>query len=230
MVTYIYLVEKCYGNSNKVYVGKSTNTIVRKSVHKNTFGSQITFTIIDEISSLNRKDWEPLETYWIHQFIAWGFDVVNIRKKGGSGPEFHTNETKEKMKVLRPNSGGKGKPKPGVGPKSGDGAGWTKGRPRTEETKQKIRKPKGPQSEMHKLKRSLVMRETPRKYSENILEQRNKSISESLLGRKVDWIKPKLSQIQIEEVKSQYKNGKSIKHLSNSYEVSQGTIRNYIRK
>ncbi len=93
-VTKIYLVENCYGDPNKVYIGKTINS--RKSNHKKTYGDQIIYTFIDEVNSLNRKDWEPLETYWIEQFVQWGFEIVNIRKKGGMGPEFLSKEAKDK--------------------------------------------------------------------------------------------------------------------------------------
>jgi hypothetical protein len=93
-ITKIYLVENCYDDPNKVYIGKTINS--RESNHKKTYGTQIKYTFIDEINSLNRKDWEPLETYWIEQFKAWGFEVVNVRKKGGMGPEFLSDEARSK--------------------------------------------------------------------------------------------------------------------------------------
>jgi hypothetical protein len=92
--TKIYLVENCYGDMNKVYMGKTKDN--RESGHKLTFGSQIIYTYIDEIDSTDRKDWKPLESYWIEQFRQWGFDVMN-KNNGGNGPEFHTEETKRKM-------------------------------------------------------------------------------------------------------------------------------------
>jgi len=109
MITKIYLVTNCYGDSNKVYIGKTKNS--RKTPHKRIYGKDIIYDYIDEVNSINRKDWEPLETYWIQQFIAWGFEVVNKNKKGGGGPEFQTQETKDKIRI---NTIGKnlGKPKP----------------------------------------------------------------------------------------------------------------------
>ena len=86
-ITKIYLVENCYGDSNKVYIGKTIS--YREATHKTTYGYNIIYSIIDEINSINRKDWEILETYWIEQFRQWGFEVVNKRKKGGGGLEFH---------------------------------------------------------------------------------------------------------------------------------------------
>jgi hypothetical protein len=94
-MTKIYLVTNCYGDPNKVYIGKTKNS--RKNNHKKTYGSYIIYTYIDEVNSLNRKDWGPLETYWIEQFRQWGFEVINPRKKGGGGPEFQTEEAKRKI-------------------------------------------------------------------------------------------------------------------------------------
>lgn len=93
-ITKIYLVENCYGDPNKVYIGKTINS--RESNHKKTYGNYIKYTFIDEINSFFRKDWEPLETYWIEQFKAWGFEIVNKRKKGGMGPEFLSRESRNK--------------------------------------------------------------------------------------------------------------------------------------
>ena len=86
MVTYIYLVENCYGDPNKVYIGKTITS--RKSAHKIKFGDKITYTVIDQVQSL---DWKPIETMWIQSFICWGFDVQNINN-GGGGPITHTEE------------------------------------------------------------------------------------------------------------------------------------------
>lgn len=94
-ITKIYLVENCYGEPNKVYIGKTKNS--RKKAHENKFGVNIKYTIIDEIDSLYVNDWKPLESYWIEQFINWGFDVLN-KNDGGGGPAFQTQEAKMKYK------------------------------------------------------------------------------------------------------------------------------------
>ncbi len=100
MKTKIYLVTNINDNPNKAYIGKTKNS--RENNHKKAFGNNIKYNIIDEVESLNRNDWEPLETKWIQHYIDLGYDVVNKRKKGGSGPEYHTEESKykqsEKMK------------------------------------------------------------------------------------------------------------------------------------
>jgi hypothetical protein len=94
-MTKIYLITNCYGNPNKVYIGKTKNC--RFKNHQEKYGEKIEYSYIDEVDSLSYADWEPLESYWIEQFRQWGFEVVNKRKKGGSGPEFQTEEAKTKL-------------------------------------------------------------------------------------------------------------------------------------
>ena len=108
-ITKIYLVENIEPGTNKVYIGKTIDS--RKSAHKSTYGSQISYTYIDEVPSLNHNDWEPIETYWIEQFKQWGFDVVNKRKQGGSGASFHKEETKANMRKPRSTTEKMRKPK-----------------------------------------------------------------------------------------------------------------------
>jgi hypothetical protein len=98
-MTYIYLVENCYNDPNKVYIGKTKNS--RKGPHKRKYGKNITYTIIDQINSLNHKKWKPLESYWIEQFRQWGFELMNINKKGGQGPGVYSEESKNKMRKPR---------------------------------------------------------------------------------------------------------------------------------
>ena len=130
--TKIYLVTNCYGNPNKVYIGKTKSC--RHSAHKKTYGSQITYTYIDEVDSLDRKYWQPLESYWIEQFAQWGFDVQNICKKGGSGVGFHTEETKKHLSKIR-----QGKPQPNISAaRKGKPMPKLKGLKRTQETKDKM--------------------------------------------------------------------------------------------
>jgi hypothetical protein len=98
MVTHIYLIENIEKDSNKVYIGKTkdSNKHNRKYTHKQTYGKQIFFTIIDSIESLNRKDWKLLESYWIEQFKNWGFILLN-KNNGGGGPEFFDEVSKNKI-------------------------------------------------------------------------------------------------------------------------------------
>jgi hypothetical protein len=106
--TKIYLVTNCYGDPNKVYIGKTKNS--RKSSHKKTYGENIQYDYIDEIPNLDKKDWKPLETYWIEQFRQWGFEIMNVRKEGGSGPSYYSEESKSKMSISK--KGKKHKPHP----------------------------------------------------------------------------------------------------------------------
>lgn len=106
--TKIYLVTNCYGDPNKVYIGKekSHKNCKRENRHIITYGSQIIFTFIDEIFGWDKLIWKPLECYWIEQFKAWGFEVLN-KNRGGSGPSFLSEESRNKIsksKIGRPNS------------------------------------------------------------------------------------------------------------------------------
>jgi len=97
-ITRIYLVTNCYGDPNKVYIGKTNNRIGRKTRHIKTYGEYITYDYIDEIQSINKKDWKIIEGFWIQYFKFLGFDVQNINKYGGGGPSFYSEEQKNKMR------------------------------------------------------------------------------------------------------------------------------------
>jgi hypothetical protein len=101
--TYIYLITNIDNDPNTIYIGKTKNN-TRESNHKRRFGSQIIFNYIDKVNSLNCKEWMPLESYWIEQFTAWGFKLIN-KNKGGNGPSFRTED--EKQKISKSNKGRK---------------------------------------------------------------------------------------------------------------------------
>jgi hypothetical protein len=130
-ITYIYLIENIDNDPYKIYIGKTSNPKKRYSAHRHTYGDIITYNIIDNIPTLDQLKWKPIESYWIEQFKQWGFKVVN-KNKGGGGIIFHTQENKEKiskrllgntynkgtkyseeskqkLRFSRPNSGPKGK-------------------------------------------------------------------------------------------------------------------------
>lgn len=92
--TKIYLVEKCFGDCNKVYIGKTKST--RENNHKLKYGDNISYTIIDEINSLDSKEWKPLESFWINYFKFLGFEVQN-KNDGGGGLNEVSTETRTKM-------------------------------------------------------------------------------------------------------------------------------------
>jgi hypothetical protein len=94
-ITYIYLIEGIDNSPYKVYIGKTKNPQTRKYLHRHKYGN-IKYSIIDQIESNNHDDWKPLESYWIYQFRAWGFNVIN-KNNGGGGPVFRTEEQKQKI-------------------------------------------------------------------------------------------------------------------------------------
>ena len=98
MKTSIYLVENCYNDYNKVYIGKTKNS--RRNPHEKTYGENISYTVIDEVYSLDKKDWKPLECFWICYFRFLGFKVLN-KNEGGGGVIQHTKESIEKYKLWR---------------------------------------------------------------------------------------------------------------------------------
>ena len=85
--TLIYLVENLPGG--KIYVGKTNNFVVRESGHRKKFGSQIKMTVIDQVESKRRQDWEPIEMMWIQIFLSWGFQMEN-KILGNKGPQWKT--------------------------------------------------------------------------------------------------------------------------------------------
>jgi len=97
-ITYIYLVENCFNDPNKIYIGKTKNPKDRKYHHNKKYGKYISYNIIDQIYSLEHKDWKPIETMWIQSFIGWGFDVINEKKEGGSGSSKWTQKQKNNRK------------------------------------------------------------------------------------------------------------------------------------
>jgi hypothetical protein len=92
-MTYIYFLEK---DHIPFYIGKTKHPIRRKHKHYQTYGNDIELIILDEVEN----DWKYWESYWIEQFIRWGFNLLN-KNKGGGGPEQYTEEQKQKMRKPR---------------------------------------------------------------------------------------------------------------------------------
>jgi hypothetical protein len=65
------------------------------------YGKNIDFFELEEIKGTDSKNWKWLETYWIQQFIQWGFDIQNLQKLGGSGVDFHSIETRNTIKYSK---------------------------------------------------------------------------------------------------------------------------------
>jgi hypothetical protein len=117
MKTYIYCIENCYNDPNKVYIGKTYIEGSRKPKHKNTFGDQINCITIDVIHSKDKNIWKTIETKWIQHYKDLGFNVQN-KNEGGGGCVIASDEMK--IKISKAN----------------------KGKIRTEEQKKHYRKPK----------------------------------------------------------------------------------------
>lgn len=100
-ITYIYLVENIDNNPHKVYIGKTKKPRVRELSHRRKFGLDITYNIIDQIESTDKRIWAPIETIWIQTFKNWGFHVVN-KNKGGGGVSIHSDETLQKLRKPKP--------------------------------------------------------------------------------------------------------------------------------
>ena len=101
-ITKIYLVENCYGDPNKIYIGKTKINSNRENEHRLKFGKEIIFTYIDEVDSLSKEKWKPLECFWIEYFRQLEFNIQN-KNKGGSGRDFMSEETK--LKISKSNKG-----------------------------------------------------------------------------------------------------------------------------
>jgi len=95
--TKIYLIRGCFEDWNNVYIGKTINKS-RKNDHKRKYGKDIDFEILEEIEGTNKEFWKPRESHWIKYYQDLGFIVLNKQLKGGSGVEYHTEETKNKIK------------------------------------------------------------------------------------------------------------------------------------
>lgn len=114
MKTYIYTLSD---NTGVRYIGKSDVPELRMKDHlkeakrKRTRKEKWIFSLIEsgELPKLEILDIVPLdmwcyfEIYWITQFKAWGFDIVNGTDGGEGSNGFkgkrHTEETKEKCRV-----------------------------------------------------------------------------------------------------------------------------------
>tara|TARA_B110000046_G_C12929197_1_gene370696 strand:+ start:260 stop:907 length:648 start_codon:yes stop_codon:yes gene_type:complete len=101
--TKIYLVSNCYGDPKKVYIGKTVNSS-RKGDHRRKYGKEIDFIILEEIEGTDKNLWKPRETYWIKKYIDLGYNLQNKQKLGGSGVDYHSPQTIQKLKDWRKNN------------------------------------------------------------------------------------------------------------------------------
>lgn len=109
MTTFIYSISDENGDIR--YIGKSNNPKNRlykhlrekSNMHKYNWLKSIVkrgyFPVVEIIDEVPLKDWERYEIYWISQFKAWGFNLINltIGGEGGNGYK-HTESARKKMR------------------------------------------------------------------------------------------------------------------------------------
>jgi group I intron endonuclease len=184
MKVYIY----CIFDENEIpiYIGKTKNSLTkRESQHQKRLKQKVNIFELDYIEGNNWKHWE---CYWIEQFKQWGFELNN-QNKGGGGPESHSLETRNKMSST---------PRPGTsiklkGVKRPDVSNRMKGVKFSEETCQKITQSKtghqcysNPERTLKIVESNLIHYQTE--------SDRNKKISEKLIGRETPWVVESLSK------------------------------------
>lgn len=204
MIIIYYLIE----NNTPFYIGKTKNSLlIREYQHKKRLNKNIQLIELDVVDI---NEWKFWESYWIEQFRQWGFNLEN-KNKGGGGPSFHTESSKNKMKSTpRPNTS-----KKLLGQKRPDVSNRLKGQTLSLNTKQKISKSKIG----HNCYKDLNRNENIKK--SNIIHyqegsDRNKKISQKIKGRKNFWI-TKLKSIPI----IQYdKNNNLIKEWNSASEAA----------
>jgi len=90
MIGYIYFLEE-KDSKNVFYVGSTIDPNTRKAAHRvgskradsrlynymNTCILDFSLNIIEEVQVSSKEELLCIESYWINQFKAWGFDLKN---------------------------------------------------------------------------------------------------------------------------------------------------------
>lgn len=88
---YIYHLEE---NNTPFYIGKTKNNPKkRENQHRRRLNNKSIKLIIIDVFEEN---WEYWESWYINLYKSWGFNLLN-KNKGGGGPSFHTDYTKQKI-------------------------------------------------------------------------------------------------------------------------------------
>jgi group I intron endonuclease len=184
MKVYIY----CLFDENEIpiYIGKTKNSLIkRESQHQKRLKQKVN---IFELDFVDESDWKRWECYWIEQFKTWGFNLYN-QNKGGGGVESHSLETRNKMSSsFRPETSKKLK-----GIKRPDVSNRIKGTKFSKETCQKITQSKTGHQCYSNPERTLKIVESNLIHYQ-IESERNKKISNKLIGRETPWITELLSK------------------------------------
>jgi hypothetical protein len=204
MVTIYYLIE----NNIPFYIGKTKNDLLsREYQHKKRLNRNIQLIELDVV---NIDEWKFWEKHYISLFKSWGFKLEN-KNKGGGGPSFHTELSKDKMKnTPRPNTS-----KKLTGQKRPDVSNRLKGKILSLDTKQKISKSKIDHECYKNINRTNnIIKSNTIHYEKG--SKRNNKISQKIKGRKNPWI-TKLRSIPI----IQYdKNNNQIKEWNSASEAA----------
>mgnify|MGYP003346073760 FL=1 len=76
-MTKIYFLHK--GDNIPFYVGETSQPLkYRLNHHKRKLGVKTYIELLEEV-----EDWRFWERYWIQQFKAWGYKLINKNSGGG---------------------------------------------------------------------------------------------------------------------------------------------------
>jgi hypothetical protein len=82
------------GDNIPFYVGKTKDSLnVRLKNHRRVKKLEC---FIEEIESVENKNWKFWESYWIEQFKSWGFNLTN-KNNGGGGLNKHSPISRSKL-------------------------------------------------------------------------------------------------------------------------------------
>jgi hypothetical protein len=204
MVIIYYLIE----DNAPFYIGKTKNNIlIREYQHKKRLNKDIQLVELDVVDS---NEWKFWESWYIDLFKSWGFNLLN-KNKGGGGPSFHTELSKNRMK----NTPHPGTSKKLSGIKRPDVSNRLKGKILSLHIKQKISKNKtnhecykDPNRINNIIKSNLIH------YQKG--SDRNEKISQKLKGRKNTWI----TEIKSISIVQHDKNNNHIKEWNSASEAA----------
>ena len=92
-----YCVYYLIKNGDIFYIGLTRNPDTRQYDHQRRYGKDLKLIVIE--SYKNRFFAYSMETYWIHQFIAWGFKIININGNPSKNNSCINNYYKSKCKI-----------------------------------------------------------------------------------------------------------------------------------
>lgn len=84
MIGYIYTLHWDNNENDIFYVGATINPKGRENGHRTTYpfygtGSRPTLLVVEEITFQVKTELFEIERYWIQQFRAWGYNLINLQ-------------------------------------------------------------------------------------------------------------------------------------------------------